>query len=141
MSDALHIVVVEPEGTARRTLASLVKAVVADTELRVTVHEASSGTEALTACSEHKPRLLIGEVLLEGLSGLALLRRLKAESGDDTAVVFVTNLARENDRYWGLRNGALAYFAKPYDEAALKDRVRRILTEGVDAKADTPRPL
>ncbi len=118
MRETLHVVIADPDAALRTELVGIVGAVAAETGLDVAVHEASNGTSALAACSDHRPRLLITETLLEGLSGLALLRRLSSEASSRTAVILVTDMARETDRYWGLRNGAIAYLAKPVGDGA-----------------------
>ncbi|MGH1342258.1 MAG: response regulator transcription factor [Nannocystales bacterium] len=139
MSNAsTHVVIAEPDVATREQLVALVTEVGAKLEMDVKIHEASSGTSAFAACSEHKPQLLISEILLDGLSGLTLLRRLAVESKTKTAVVFVTDLSREHDRYWGLRNGAVAYLAKPFDEKALRSKIHRVLTHGPETVADSP---
>lgn len=133
-----HVVIAEPDAAARGQLAALVTEVSTALGIAVKIHEVSTGTSAFAACSEHKPQLLISEVMLEGLSGLTLLRRLAVESKTKTAVVFVTDFSRDHDRYWGLRNGAVAYLAKPFDEHALRSKIRRVLTDGPEAVADSP---
>jgi len=135
---ATHVVVAEPDADTREQLVAAVSEVASSLGHDVTVHEASSGTSAFAACSEHKPQLLIAEVLLDGLSGLTLLRRLSVESKSKTAVVFVTDLARDHDRYWALRNGALAYLTKPFDAATLRSKITRVLTQGPEASRDAP---
>ncbi len=134
----MHVVIAEPDPGLRSQLVGIVAEAATKVDAEVTVHETSTGTSALAACSDHKPRLLLGEVLLDGVSGLALLRRLKAESKSPTAVIFVTDLAHEHDRYWGLRNGAVAYFAKPIDTGPLRSRVVRVLRDGPSATRDAP---
>ena len=93
----------------------------------------SDGTTAMALWSDHPPRLVVCEVLLSGISGLALLRRMKADRPAMPPVVFVTRMARDSDRYWGLRNGAHAYLPQPYDDAQLLARVRDALDKGADA--------
>lgn len=141
MSASVHVVVADPDPQVREQIVGIVGAVAMESDVEVTVHEASTGTTALALCTDRSPRLVISEVLLEGVSGLALLRRLTANGHHETAFILVTNLARENDRFWGLRNGALAYLAKPFDEATLRERIARVLTEGSAARADPPSPL
>jgi DNA-binding response OmpR family regulator len=104
----------------------------------VVVDQAADGTTALALWSDHTPRLVVCEVLLPGLSGLALLRRMKAERTTMPPVVFVTRMARDSDRYWGLRNGAHAYLPKPYDDEQLLGRVRDALEKGADAARQQP---
>lgn len=137
----VHVVIADPDAQVRERVVAIVNGAATEQGIEVQVHEASTGTSALAMCSDHAPRLVIAEVMLEGLSGLALLRRLRTRARKNTAFIFVTNLARENDRFWGLRSGALAYLAKPFDEATLSDRVSRVLNEGAQARADTPSPL
>jgi twitching motility two-component system response regulator PilH len=134
----IRVVVAEPDVEERRHIVEVVQAAARDVGVEVAVAQAGDGTTALALCGDHRPRLLVAEVMLEGLSGLALMRRVRAEFGGKTAVIFVTEMGRETDRYWGLRNGAHAYLAKPFDEASLRDRVRRVLTKGPDAQRDRP---
>ena len=133
-----HVVIAEPDTATREQLVTLVTEVSASLGVEVKIHQVSTGTSAFAACSEHKPLLLISEIMLEGLSGLTLLRRLAVESKAKTAVVFVTDFSRDHDRYWGLRNGAVAYLAKPFDENALRSKIQRVLTEGPETVADSP---
>lgn len=133
-----HVVIAEPDAETRERLVAVVAEVATALDRDVTVHETSTGTSAFAACSEHKPQLLVTEVLLDGLSGLTLMRRLGIESKTKIAVVFVTDMAREHDRYWALRNGALAYLTKPFDAATLRSKIERVLTQGARATADAP---
>lgn len=135
---SLRVVVADPDREQRTSIVEAVRAAAKELGRAVAVDQAGDGTTALAMCSDHRPHLVVSEVLLEGLSGFDLLRRLKAEFGERTQVVFVTNMARETDRYWGLRNGALAYLTKPLDAATLQERVRRALAEGPEAKPDRP---
>jgi twitching motility two-component system response regulator PilH len=134
----VRVVVAEPDIEQRKRIVEVVQAAARDVGVQVAVTQAGDGTTALALCGDHRPRLLVAEILLEGLSGFALLRRVRAEFGGKTAVIFVTDMGRETDRYWGLRNGAHAYLTKPFDEASLRDRVRRVLTKGPDAERDRP---
>jgi twitching motility two-component system response regulator PilH len=138
---AAHVVIAEPDADTRGQIVALVAEVATSLDMEVVVHETTSGTSAFAACSEHQPRLLIAEVMLDGLSGLTLMRRLNVELKSKTAVVFVTDLSREHDRYWGLRNGAVAYLGKPFDAGMLSAKIRRVLTEGPKTQPDAPAPI
>lgn len=137
-SASTDIVIAEPDAATRTKIAAVVGEAAAALDKSVTLHETTTGTSAFAACGEHRPILLIAEVLLEGLSGLSLLRRLEVESRTKTAVVFVTSLALDHDRYWALRNGAVAYFAKPFDAERLRHTVWRVLEEGPNTAAEPP---
>lgn len=128
--------VAEPDREARLHLVALAKQAAEAASVKLTIDEAADGTTAMAMWSEHRPDLVICEVLLEGVSGLALLRRMQAEHGTLPPVVLVTSLGRESDRYWGLRNGAHAYVRKPYDDEQLVRRIRTLLVEGSAAPAE-----
>jgi len=121
--DRLRVVIADADPAERKRVLDTVAELTPAPPL---VFEAGDGTHALALCREQKPQVLISEILLEGHSGLALLRQLIAER-ISPRVVFVTALARESDRYWGLRSGAYAYVTKPYDTSALRERLLRLL--------------
>lgn len=131
-----RVLVAEPDKEARLHLVGLVKRAAEESTVTLTIDEAADGTTAMAKWSEHRPDLVISEVLLEGVSGLALLRRMLAEHGKLPPVVLVTSLTRESDRYWGLRNGAHAYVRKPFDDELLVRRFGTLLVEGAAAPAD-----
>lgn len=100
-------------------------------EQRLAIHEAENGTAAWALVEVVKPDLVVAEVLLEGLSGLQLLRRLRDKFGKQAPVVFfVTEMSNEVDRYWALRNGAGAYVIKPYEDEFLRKRCAKLFDEG-----------
>jgi DNA-binding response OmpR family regulator len=127
------VLVAEPDADERARLCGVVQRAAQELGREVIVDQASDGTTAMAMWSEHTPRLVVCEVLLPGISGLALLRRMKTERGAMPPVVFVTRMARDSDRYWGLRNGAHGYLAKPYDDEQLLGRVKDALEKGADA--------
>jgi DNA-binding response OmpR family regulator len=133
-----RVLVAEPDPEERARLVAVVQQVAAELGREVVVDQASDGTSAMAQWTERSPRLVIGEVLLPGLSGLALLRRMKAERTALPPMIFVTRMTRESDRYWGLRNGAHAYLSKPYDDDQLRRRVRDALEKGADAARQQP---
>jgi twitching motility two-component system response regulator PilH len=94
------------------------------------IHEADDGHAAWALIEVTKPDLIVAEILIEGISGLQLLRRVREQfAGTDKvpSVFFVTDMSNEVDRYWALRNGAAAYVIKPYDDEFLRQRVAKVL--------------
>lgn len=133
-----RVLVAEPDADERARLVAVVRQAATDVGREVVVDEASDGTTAMAMWSDHPPRLVVCEVLLPGISGLSLLRRMKADRPTMPPVVFVTRMVRDSDRYWGLRNGAHAYLPKPYDDEQLLARVRDALDKGADAARQQP---
>jgi DNA-binding response OmpR family regulator len=84
-----------------------------------------------------KPDLVVAEILLEGQSGMQLLRRLRDRYGAQApAVIFVTSMSNEVDRYWALRNGATAYVIKPFDDEFLRTRAIKYFEDRRDGGLD-----
>jgi two-component system cell cycle response regulator len=89
---------------------------------------ASSGPEALEAAVGHKPDLILLDVMMPGMDGFEVCRRLKANP--DTAhipVIMVTALGDPEDRVQGLSAGADDFLTKPVDDIAMFARVRSLL--------------
>lgn len=122
-----HVLVADPETRERARVVALVHALAPELG-RLLVHTAADGHAALSLIEQHRPEVVITEVLLDGISGLALLRRVRrTPSNAVPAFVFVTTMVRESDRYWGLRNGAHGYVMKPYEDELLQAKIRDIL--------------
>lgn len=115
----------DPEGTSEPGTSTKAP------DQRLAIHEAENGSAAWALIEVVKPDLIVAEILLEGLSGLQLLRRLRDKYGKQAPVVFfVTELSNEVDRYWALRNGAGAYVIKPYEDEFLRKRSAKLFDEG-----------
>jgi DNA-binding response OmpR family regulator len=131
------VVIADPRADERAHMRQVVADAAQEGGHDATIHEAEDGEVARELIAAHKPVLVICEVLLPGLSGLSLLRRLRARPDEPAPpVIFVTHLTRDSDRYWGLRMGAFAYLMKPYDEAVLRERVASVLAGGPAAHPD-----
>lgn len=81
---------------------------------------AKSGEIALEALQEVTPDLILLDVLMPGLDGFEICRRLKAnETTQQIPIIFMTVLTDAIDRLQGLRLGAADYITKPfqYEEA------------------------
>jgi CheY-like chemotaxis protein len=126
-----HVLIADPVAAQRARVAKLVEELAQELAVGLAVHEADDGAEASDLIEAHTPALVVCEVLLPHVNGLELLRRLKADhpDGDHPPVIFVTDMAREADRYWALRNGAHAYVRKPYEDDLLRRRMRKLLVE------------
>jgi two-component system response regulator MprA len=105
--------------------------------LRAEGHEvdvAHEGHAALRLAREQGPDLVILDVMLPVLDGIAVCRRLRAESR--TPVLMLTALGEVDDRVRGLDSGADDYLAKPFDYQELLARVRALLRRAAPAAAE-----
>jgi two-component system response regulator BaeR len=83
------------------------------------------GAEALAAIRTEAPALVVLDLMLPGLDGLALCRELRAFSG--VPIVMVTARVEEIDRLLGLELGADDYLCKPFSPRELVARIKAIL--------------
>ncbi|ACU53512.1 two component transcriptional regulator, winged helix family [Acidimicrobium ferrooxidans DSM 10331] len=90
------------------------------------VSVASSGREALDVLRTVKPDLLILDVMMPGMDGFTLLRRLREER-NDVPVLLLTAKDAVEDRVQGLQLGSDDYVTKPFSLAELVARVEAIL--------------
>jgi DNA-binding response OmpR family regulator len=95
-------------------------------DFRVTL--AHSGVEALKTLRRHRPDLVILDVLMPGMSGYDVCRRLRADPNTaHLPIVFLTARGQEQDRIEGLRAGADDYLGKPFNLEELILRVKAVL--------------
>ena len=87
---------------------------------------------------EHKPSLVLLDIMLPGEDGLAILRKIRSSSlTADLPVIMVTAKSAEYDKVTGLDLGADDYIAKPFGMAELVARVKALLRRsGAKAGAD-----
>jgi DNA-binding response OmpR family regulator len=89
------------------------------------VDSVESGEDALTAADEHEYDLVVLDLMLPGLSGMEVCRRLR-ENERTVPVVMLTAKDAELDRILGLELGADDYVVKPFSPRELVSRVRAI---------------
>ncbi len=86
---------------------------------------AADGPAGLAAARRESPDLVLLDLLLPGLDGREVCRRLRAESA--VPIIMLTALAEESDQIVGLELGADDYITKPFSPAVLVARVRAAL--------------
>ena len=88
---------------------------------------ASNGAEALKICGEGACDIVLLDVMMPGMDGFEVCRRLKSDPATaHLPVVMVTALDQPGDRVRGLEAGADDFLTKPIDEIALVARVRSL---------------
>jgi len=90
------------------------------------VRVATDGLKALAAARTQRMDLIVLDLMLPGISGLEVLRRLRAE-GSQVAVVVLSALGEYEDRVVGLERGADDYIVKPFSPRELVLRVEGLL--------------
>ncbi|MDQ6690240.1 MAG: response regulator [Gemmatimonadota bacterium] len=89
---------------------------------------ASSGEEALALVAQQPPDLILLDVMMPGMDGYEVARRIKDNLATNTIpVVMLTALDDRNARVLGLSAGAEDFLTKPLDRAELSVRVKNLL--------------
>jgi two-component system phosphate regulon response regulator PhoB len=92
------------------------------------VTTAASGAEALKAAKEHRPDLIILDLMLPGVSGYDVLAEFRnRDETRDVGVILLTARREEADRIRGLSLGADDYLTKPFSPQELILRVSAVL--------------
>jgi DNA-binding response OmpR family regulator len=86
---------------------------------------AERGREALEVVERQRPDLVILDIIMPGMDGLEVLRRLRESSG--VPVILLTAKGTDADKIIGLELGADDYLAKPFNPEELTARVRAVL--------------
>jgi DNA-binding response OmpR family regulator len=113
------ILIVEDE----RNLCDLIRDSLQEQGYRVL--QAFDGPSALTMARDAVPDLVILDIMLPGMDGLEVCRRLR--QGSIVPILMLTARAEEIDRVLGLELGADDYLTKPFSMRELKARVRALL--------------
>jgi two-component system alkaline phosphatase synthesis response regulator PhoP len=89
------------------------------------VFTAGNGNDGLAMVGEKKPDLIILDIMLPGLDGYEVCKKIRA-AGNTTPVIMLTVKNREIDKVLGLELGADDYVTKPFSVRELSARVKTI---------------
>ena len=118
-----QILIVEDERNLRRVLAAILGAE------GFVVLEAESGEEALELLQQQSPTLILTDQRLPGMSGMELLRRVKALY-PSIPIIVSTAYGEIEQAVEAIKEGAEHYLTKPVDEGELLALIRQILERG-----------
>ena len=99
---------------------------------------ATDGVQALELARQHRPEVIVLDIMLPRLDGLDVCRILRSES--QVAILMLTARADEMDRVIGLEIGADDYLTKPFSMRELLARVKALLRRARPSPAETPGP-
>ena len=99
------------------------------------VDTAATGSQGLTIARDHKPDLVILDVMLPGFDGYEVLRRLRS-ADEDMPVLMLSARDDATDQVKGLDAGADDYVVKPFTFSVLAARVKALLR-----RRDSERPI
>ncbi len=116
------ILVVEDSVPQRQMITELLQ------EMGFDVRIAADGLEALEQIQTAVPDVIVLDIVMPKMNGYELCRRLKADpTTQHLPVVMCSSKGEEFDRYWGIKQGADAYIAKPFQPSELIGTVKQLL--------------
>ena len=117
VAELQRILIVDDDAINREVLADLLQSL-------CTITVAKNGRNVVKWATRHQPDLILLDVMMTGLDGHEVLRRLKAEPRTaHIPVVFITGLDSTTDEALGLSLGASDYISKPFSPAVVRARV------------------
>ena len=128
------VLVVDDEPTIAEVVSRYLQRAGYDTRIAV------DGRTALNLARTLRPDLVVLDLMLPGIDGLEVMRRIRETDRDRTAVILLTAKGEESDRVIGLRLGADDYVVKPFSPAELVARVDAVLRR-VDPEPEFEPPL
>ncbi|WP_298983358.1 response regulator [Caldilinea sp.] len=91
------------------------------------LHFATDGLQALAMAAQLRPDLILLDVMMPGIDGFEVCRRLRADPElKDIPVIMVTALDDRASRLQGIESGADDFVSKPFDSGELRARVRTV---------------
>ena len=116
------VLVVEDSVTQREMIEDLLKG------SGITVKTAGDGVEALEQMQGNCPDIVVMDIVMPRMNGYELCRRIKTDPKTERVpVVMCSSKGEEFDRYWGMKQGADAYIAKPFQPQELVGTVKQLL--------------
>jgi PAS domain S-box-containing protein len=121
MEPKKSILIVEDDLHSRKILEHLLN------QPEYIVHSVETGPEALQTAVELKPDLILLDVLLPGMDGFEVCRRLRANPKvAEVPIIMVTALGDNKSRMEAMQAGADDYVTKPYNRVELQTRIHNI---------------
>ncbi|NTV35698.1 MAG: response regulator transcription factor [Anaerolineaceae bacterium] len=99
------------------------------------VKTAADGISAMQAVLTHRPALIVLDVMLPGMDGFEVCKKIRSED-NDVPIIMVTARDDDIDKILGLELGADDYLTKPFNPRELVARVKAILRRMGGKKAD-----
>ena len=116
-----NILVVDDSPTDRQFLSDML------TKSGFKVSSAASAEEAIAKVKQHKPDLVLMDVVMPGQNGFQATRILATdEATKHIPIIICSTKGQETDRVWGLRQGAKDYIVKPVKQADLIAKIKAL---------------
>lgn len=116
------VLIVDDSSTLREMISGLLL------KAGMSVVEAKDGIEARSMIEGNPPDLVVLDIVMPNMNGYELCRWIKNTQGiSNIPVIICSSKGEEFDRYWGMKQGADAYIAKPFRPRDMLDTVKQLL--------------
>lgn len=116
------VLLVEDSIPTRKMIAELL------TKQGLKVEVASDGIQALEVLPTLNPDLVILDIIMPKMNGYEVCRKIKSNpKTKNIPVIICSSKGEDFDRYWGIKQGADAYIAKPFKEKELIATIKQFL--------------
>ena len=116
------VLIVDDSSTVREMVSDILR------KSGLAIIEAADGKEAQEKIQTTSPDLVVTDIVMPKMNGYELCRWIKNDpKAQKIPVVMCTSKSEEFDRYWGMKQGADAYIAKPFHPAELVKTIKQLL--------------
>lgn len=118
------VLVVEDSVTQRQMISDLLK----ESGLNASVISVGDGVEALEQIKNQCPDIVVLDIVMPRMNGYEVCRQLKTDPNtENVPVIMCSSKGEEFDKYWGMKQGADAYIAKPFEPTELIGTIKQLL--------------
>ncbi|WP_460432765.1 hybrid sensor histidine kinase/response regulator transcription factor [Arachidicoccus ginsenosidivorans] len=101
--------------------------------------QAADGQKGWDLCLSARPDLVVSDIMMEGMDGLQLCRKIKKDPRTSSIpVILLSAKAAASQQVEGLKHGANDYMTKPFNFEVLQARIMNLLSQVKQSKKDTP---
>ncbi|NCJ08245.1 response regulator [Synechococcales cyanobacterium C] len=123
------VLVVDDSMTQRQILSTMLE------KMGLTVLIATDGVDALDKVQGSEPDMVMLDIVMPRMNGYEVCRKIKSDPRTQhIPVVICSSKSEEFDCYWGMKQGADAYLAKPFTPAELLNTIQKLMHsyQGID---------
>jgi len=109
-----RVLIIDDSAVERKIIAKVM------TALGYSIIEANDGEEGEEKAKSTKPDIIVLDVVMPKKDGYQVCRNLKKmPETADIPVIMITSKNQESDKFWGLKQGAVDYIVKPFNDEDL----------------------
>jgi twitching motility two-component system response regulator PilH len=118
----VKVLIVDDSMTQRQLMSSVLE------QFGLTVLVATDGVEAWEQIQKVRPDIVVLDIIMPRMNGYEVCRKIKTDPTiQSLPVVLCSSKTEEFDRYWGMKQGADAYLAKPFLPKELLSTIQKLL--------------